>query len=71
MKKGGLIDVSEFMGKWITVRMAARLLKVSKQRVNELCKNGQLGWCKTDGTVWVRRSSVEERLADREVSRAR
>lgn len=49
-------------GKWIPVSVAAKMLKVSRQRVYELIRNGQLSWCKMGCTVLVGRDSVSQRV---------
>jgi excisionase family DNA binding protein len=54
-------------GMWIPVKTAAKMLKVSRQRVYELIKDGGLAWCKMDSTVLVSRSSVEARVAWKEL----
>ena len=53
-------------GKWITVKHAARLLGVSKQRVYSLVKSGHLGWMKMDGFVLVTMATVEARMKAKE-----
>jgi excisionase family DNA binding protein len=49
----------------IPVRTAAKLLKVSRQRVYELCEKGQLASIVADGTVLVYRDSVLARVERR------
>jgi len=48
-------------GKWITVKRAALMLEVSKQRVYALIKSGHLGWMRMDGVVLVTLASVKSR----------
>jgi len=58
VKKGG----DETMD-WIPVRMAAKILQVSTQRIYELISEGKLGWRKIEGTVQVSGLSVYARKA--------
>lgn len=51
----------------IPVRTAAKLLRVSRQRVYELCSSGKLSSIMVDGTVLVYRESVVVRLERRRV----
>jgi len=47
--------------KWIPVATVAKRLGVSRQRVYDLIKLGELGWRKVDGTVLVSTKTVEQR----------
>jgi len=49
------------MAQWVPVAVAAKELKVSRQRVYELIKNGGLAWCKMGSLVLVGRASVYAR----------
>jgi len=61
-------DVVTVLGsdvRWIPVRAACRVLKVSKQRVHALCSEGLLTSIVYDGTRLVSLESVEARRRDR------
>jgi len=47
---------------WIPVRAAAKMLKVSRQRVHRLCRVGELTSRNMEGTVLVSLRSVHSRL---------
>jgi len=51
------------MAQWVPVGLAARELKVSRQRVYELIRNGGLAWCKMGSLVLVGRASIHARNA--------
>jgi len=46
---------------WIPVRMAAKILEVSTQRIYELISQGKLGWRKIEKTIQVSGLSVYAR----------
>jgi excisionase family DNA binding protein len=54
----------EYLGgfTWLTVKMTARRLKVSRQRVYQLAAAGKLGWRKIDGMVLINAVTVEQRV---------
>ena len=52
--------------KWIPVRAAAKMLKVSRQRVHRLCKIGALVSIVYESTRLVSLRSVENRKVQRE-----
>jgi excisionase family DNA binding protein len=54
------------MAQWVPVGIAARELRVSRQRVYELIKNGGLAWCKMGSLVLVGRASIHARNALKE-----
>jgi excisionase family DNA binding protein len=49
------------MAQWMPVSVAAKELKISRQRVYELIRNGGLAWCKMGSLVLVGRASVYAR----------
>ena len=49
--------------RWIPVSAAAKMLRVSRQRVYQLIANGSLVWMKVDASVLVSHRSVEARVA--------
>ena len=53
--------MSEFDVKWIPVSAAAKMLGISRQRCNKLCRMGALGSIVVDSTRLVSRRSVEAR----------
>jgi ArsR family metal-binding transcriptional regulator len=56
VKKGGDVAMD-----WIPVRMAAKILEVSTQRIYELISQGKLGWRKLEKTIQVSGLSVYAR----------
>lgn len=60
---------NEIMGDWVTVRRAAAILGVSKQRVHQLMEGGLVGWVRFDKMLLVRKSSVVRRKTEMEERR--
>jgi hypothetical protein len=54
--------MSRYEVNWIPVRAAAKMLKVSRQRVHELCRRGDLRSEMVEHTLLVSLRSVVERV---------
>jgi excisionase family DNA binding protein len=50
---------------WIPVSVAAKMLKVSRQRVYELVALGEIGWQKLGNTILISKESVRRRIERR------
>jgi hypothetical protein len=47
---------------WIPTAVAKRMLGISKQRVYQLVASGALAACRVQGTLFISRRSIEDRL---------
>ena len=58
---GGAVGVADI--RWIPASTAAKMLKVTRQRVYTLVRLGQVSAVKLDGHTMVSMRSVEDRIA--------
>ena len=56
---------TEMLVRWVPVCVAKQMLGVSRQRVYELVRNGQLGWQRLGNTILITKRSIDERIERR------
>jgi excisionase family DNA binding protein len=56
---------TETLVRWLPVCVAAKMLNVSRQRVYELVRDGQLGWQRLGKTILISKRSIDERIERR------
>jgi hypothetical protein len=48
--------------RWVPTAVARRMLRVSKQRVYQLVKEGKLASCRLDGVLMISSRSIQDRI---------
>ena len=56
---------TEMLVRWLPVCVAKAMLGVSRQRVYELVRDGQLGWQRLGNTILISKRSIDERIERR------